>query len=270
MNGEKYDGLKYRLLKNPIFIQKYVKNDPDCDYEKYLREMVNASKFFRKLANQKEYIAPPREDDSECDAISDSYKIDFKLAVSSSQAEGNRMLSNRMILLCPGLVAETKPKVEGRSAEILLNFALCQYTRLEELISLNERVVDPIPLKKRNTDNAEVLRDHDVKDFLSNLRKDKNLLYLFPVEFFFDNDEHIMGEGIDIIAEALNDYFSLSFSIREYYGIKKDTFICSIYRNYFIVFQYFERGLVYVDRIPTDDCETFTRLKQRYDKGELD
>ena len=76
--------LRSGLLPAPMIITNYVEGDENCNYEKYLLEIVNASEMFRLLSGGKEYTAPDNEAHGENDANSEEYSLDFKLVESSS------------------------------------------------------------------------------------------------------------------------------------------------------------------------------------------
>ena len=59
--------LRSSLLPAPMIIKNYVIGDENCNYEKYLLEIVNASQVFRLLSGGKEYTAPDNEAHGEND-----------------------------------------------------------------------------------------------------------------------------------------------------------------------------------------------------------
>ena len=55
--------LKIRLLHPSLIVKNYVINENNqdglkCDYEQYLREMINASDYFLKKSNYEHYVGP--------------------------------------------------------------------------------------------------------------------------------------------------------------------------------------------------------------------
>lgn len=71
--------LKISYLPAPLIISKYVENKPNCNYEVYMRELLNVSKFFLEKSHQESYTAPDSEEKGQPDCISSSYNLDLKL-----------------------------------------------------------------------------------------------------------------------------------------------------------------------------------------------
>ncbi|WP_270331605.1 hypothetical protein [Lactococcus lactis] len=95
--------IRFKLLPPSTIIKNFVKGEPDCNYEKYLLELLNASKYFRKMSISK-FCAPVTESNGECDAISENYEIDFKLLASTTRLQASSQLSNRITKMSPGVI----------------------------------------------------------------------------------------------------------------------------------------------------------------------
>ena len=79
------------LLPSEMIIKNYIHGDPDCNYEKYLLEFVNASDFFRVKSDGDIYQSPESEENGQCDCISTSYQLDFKLIASKTALQARSM-----------------------------------------------------------------------------------------------------------------------------------------------------------------------------------
>lgn len=78
-----YDkALVAHLLPPEMIIKNFIQGDPDCNYEKYLLEFVNASTFFLSKFGGITYYRPESEESGQCDCISTRYQLDFKLVAS--------------------------------------------------------------------------------------------------------------------------------------------------------------------------------------------
>ncbi len=76
--------LKIKHL-HAVFINKgFVYNEEDYDYEKYLLELINNSLYFRKKSKFQLYSHSISESPGECDCISPTYQMDFKLLDSTT------------------------------------------------------------------------------------------------------------------------------------------------------------------------------------------
>ena len=85
------------LLPPEMIIKNYIHGDPDCNYEKYLLEFVNASDFFRVKSDGDIYQSPESEENGQCDCISTSYQFDFKLIASKTALQARSILQAKKI-----------------------------------------------------------------------------------------------------------------------------------------------------------------------------
>ena len=95
VNGaiDMYDkSLIAHLLPPEMIIKNYIHGDPDCNYEKYLLEFVNASDFFRVKSDGDIYQSPESEENGQCDCISTSYQFDFKLIASKTALQARSII----------------------------------------------------------------------------------------------------------------------------------------------------------------------------------
>ena len=65
-----------QLLPSEMIIKNYIHGDPDCNYERYLLEFVNASDFFRTKSGGDIYQSPESEENGQCDCIPTSYQLE--------------------------------------------------------------------------------------------------------------------------------------------------------------------------------------------------
>ena len=80
--------LMLRMLEAPVTVRNFVKNDPLCNYEFYMVELLNHSTEMRKL-HPKEFVWQGDQAHAECDAYSGDYGIDFKLIASQSRMKAS-------------------------------------------------------------------------------------------------------------------------------------------------------------------------------------
>ena len=96
--------IKYKFLPPATVIKNFVDGEEDCNYEKYLLELLNHSNYFEKKGKG-EYCHPPEESHGECDAISPNYELDFKLLASSSFLQAQSILSLSVSKIDDGIIA---------------------------------------------------------------------------------------------------------------------------------------------------------------------
>ena len=81
-----------KMLEAPVTVRNYVKNDPLCNYEFYMVELLNHSQEMRRLHPQA-FVWRGDQAHAECDAYSGDYGIDFKLIASQSRMKATSNLS---------------------------------------------------------------------------------------------------------------------------------------------------------------------------------
>ena len=114
VNGaiDMYDkSLIAHLLPPEMIIKNYIHGDPDCNYEKYLLEFVNASDFFRVKSDGDIYQSPESEENGQCDCISTSYQFDFKLIASKTALQARSILYPSKTEIVKGIIVTSEPKV---------------------------------------------------------------------------------------------------------------------------------------------------------------
>lgn len=90
-------------------ISNFVEGISDCNYEIYLRELINNSTYFRDKGKSA-YSEPPSEEAGQCDAISEEYELDFKLLYSQTKLMADSILKEQPMVLTSGIVAYAECK----------------------------------------------------------------------------------------------------------------------------------------------------------------
>ena len=242
--------MQAKELEAPLIIKGFVKNDPKCNYEIYLRELLNVSSWFQKLSPGK-FVKPDSESNGECDANNPSYSIDFKLLASKTSLMARRELSPQIELLCDGCWSNGK----SRNQEPIQATRLFAAFRDLELSQLKEM---------RNTGIKESGISNDIITAAKTRETPKNLLLFFPYIFSFQNP-HSQSEAQSLITDGLNHDFKPLFQYRSEYAENFDTYFVCLYENSFILSQVKNSKLVYRESIKTSNVRTFQKLKSYTD-----
>lgn len=256
------------MLPVPMILKNYVKENVLCDYELYLRELINESRFFLNLSNGEKYVQPNSESNGEPDAISLAYSLDFKLLESASLLEAQRQFSLGISMPKPGFHCYSVANRKGSTITVELHVAL----RLVKDISYFDEIWNEKPrsiqMFKRTSDNGEEQAKADMYKYVNDLRHEKNLLFFIPRIFYFNKNEKSFGEATRLIAEALTCDFLLSCQYRdslEYENI--DTYFSCIYRDFFLIFQFVGNGIIFVDSVSLSKSSTYQELYITYSHG---
>lgn len=242
--------LMLRMLEAPVTVRNFVKNDPLCNYEFYMVELLNRSKEMRKLHPQ-EFVWQGDQAHSECDAYSGDYGIDFKLIASQSRMKATSNFSHQYTLIMDGVTAVGESKANALHREKEMNVtkmhAALRQTSLEDL----ERI--------RN--GTGLLPDEkDIQVFLKKLETKKNLLLFYPYEFSFQKNLH-PEDGIEFLKSALQNDFVNAFRYRSKVLPDFDTFLTTVYYNDFVLFGIIDNQLKLMDVVSGNDCPTFKHLR---------
>ena len=244
-----YDqSLTAHLLPSEMIIKNYVHGDPDCNYEKYLLEFVNASTFFVKKSGGNVYRSPESEEKGQCDCISPNYQLDFKLIASKTALQARSILCSSKAEIAKGVIVTGAPKVKNGSIKATRIHAALRGYNYEDLRKLRETSV-----KKQGIEN-------DIIELLKTLETRKHLLLFFPYKFEFQNSYEFF-DGITQIQNALNGDFRCAMQYRAHeVETGLDTYMAFIYDNR-IVFMILEATqLSYIDSVNLACSPVYMRL----------
>lgn len=242
--------LMLKILEAPVTVRNFVKNDPLCNYEFYMVELLNHSQKMRKIHPQA-FVWHGDQAHAECDAYSGDYGIDFKLIASQSRMKATSNLSPQHEVDSNGAIVsfESKSSVLNREKEITVTrlHAALRQKSLEDL----ERIKDDtglIPIEK------------DIQGFLKKLKTKKNLLLFYPYEFSFTENQH-PDNAIETLTKALQNDFVNAFRYRSKVLPDYETYLTTVYYNDFVLYRIVDNQLDLMDVVPGSNCPTFEHLR---------
>ena len=238
------------MLAAPVTVKNYVKNDPLCNYEFYMVELLNHSHEMRKHHPQA-FVWQGDQAHAECDAYSGDYGIDFKLIASQSRMKATSNFSSQYILLPNGvtLTHESKASFLDREKEMTVTrmHAALRQTSLEDLERIRSNT-DLLPYEK------------DIQVFLKKLETKKNLLLFYPYEYSFTDNQHPKNE-IEVLTKALQNDFVSAFRYRSKVLPDFETYLTTVYYNDFVLLKIVDNQLDLMDIVSGNDCPTFKHLR---------
>lgn len=242
--------LRARLLPAVLICKNFIEGMDDCNYEIYLRELVNASSYFRTKSNGLKYEAPKQEAHGECDCISESYELDFKLIASKTALQARNLFSGGIREIAKGVLGYGDPKMKSdnpRYKPILATriFAALRSLSLSELKSIRNR-----DLKKPGV-------EADIKALLETLETKKNVLLFFPYVFSTEKEYDVTAD----IIEAISHDFTEAFKYRNEAASPFDTYLTFLYDGYFVIAVVDENKLRFVDKVEEMSCPTYMKFK---------
>ena len=130
------------------------------------------------------------------------------------------------------------------------------YILINILKSLSKEDIEKISKSPKNQlDEFQKL----VKDYIDNIRKNKNILYFVPYNLYFENK--VMNNDIlDLLVERLSEGLKGFLEYRISHIEKKDTYIGFI-SNKNIIFLKYDCKLKVYDKVPISESILFSRIK---------
>lgn len=240
--------MKGTMLPAPLIITDFVHGEDKCNYELYLLELINTSKWFSEKYPGG-FQKPTSESNGECDAINENYQLDFKLLAGKTALQARSILSPQ-IYTENGVTYFCTSKDNGNIQATRI-FAAFRNLSLDDLIEL------------KNSDTKKYGIENDVCTALRKFETKKNLLLFFPYKFTFEKP-HPYDEAVRSITEALNHDFKTAFLFRDQYASKYDTFLTCLYGEAFLIYYVRDGELQLCDSVATNDIKLFTRLLEDY------
>lgn len=245
--------LTAKLLQAPLICKGFISGMDDCNYEIYLREVVNASMYFKGRSNGAEYTAPPEEAHGEWDCISENYSLDVKLIASETALRARNLFSSGIHKMAEGVTVYTVPKITSDNPR----YKPIQATRIFAAL----RSIDVAELKTiRNSKGKKQGIETDIKALLETLETQKHILMFFPYEFFTETDNDFPTVVSEVI-EVLSQDFSEAFKYRKEVAPEFDAYFMFIYAGQFVIMELCENELKLIDTVAETSSPTYMKLK---------
>ena len=244
-----YSPLHFKMLEAPLIIKNYVSGDKACNYEAYLKEIINASLWFTHHFAQP-FCSPENENHGECDVYSGDYGLDFKLIASKTALQAKSIHSFQIYRMLDGAYAFCGPKKSGNMKVTRFPQAIRGKT-IDELLKIRDDAT-----KKQGIEN-------DISEYISTLETSKNLLLFFPYRFSFDI-QGTLSDDIESIVKACKEDFHNTFTYRATLFPTLDTFFVFLYDYFFICCKWIDSDLHFIDAIPVEKADTFMHLAWTY------
>lgn len=252
MTMDKDQGLYFKILPASLLITGFVNGNPNSSEEKYLLEFVNASRYFRQKSNGEIFCSPPGQSNGECDCISKSYKLDFKLLISSSLAKAKNLFSRSITQPLPCVTAYGEPKKSLGDKDYNPISATFLHTWLREIS--NDELWD-ISLSNDESEPAY----KDIHFILKAINKPKNLLCMLPYEYYYNANMEYSFQEERVINTIIGDFNSIA-QYRKRAQPDYETYIAFVFWNNFFILNCSKTDVVVVDKLPTNSSKTFQYL----------
>lgn len=213
---------------------------PNVTYEHFLIDIINFSQYFStKHSFMEHFVLTTEQSHGEDDAYTSTYQLDFKLLVGSDVMR----VRNRNM-----------PEVDySHSSErfVFIKTKECEEEQPDETILL-----DIAKLKIEDLRN-EVYTNDSIRSVVKNIKKPKNIFMYYPYEFIFDNKIEYAAN----VSEVLKVFRTL-LTYRDELELGKDTFLCIKVDDYFEIYEWVDKKLVYRDKVSEYISASYLDLKR--------
>lgn len=245
--------VKEQLRIRPLrigFVKKDYIGNFDSNYEEYLTDFLNNSKFVEDNGNKKFHIISKQEN-GEYDVTNGIYALDYKLLIDSKTAENMSYYSETIEVDENGAVYYGMSKKIGNWIRYYFPNILKGLSKQDfEEINCSE---------KKNLNEIQKL----VKDYIDKILKNKNILYFIPYNLFFE-DEKMTKEEIVFVVDILSEGLKGFIDYRTSYIKDKDTYFCFISNNN-IVFLKYDGILRLYDIVSIDTSKLYLKISDLSD-----
>lgn len=215
--------LMEKMLDAPLIIRGFVNDEPKCNYERYMTELLNCSTLFMNKTGGEKLCWKEKQDNGECDAATSSYSIDYKLLATKSSLQAKRETSGSITKMADGCIAFGVGRLPaGEKFTYIRTVAALRSYSLEELEKISAG----------GKDNVE----KNVSVILKNVRTKKNLLLFYPYIMSF-SEPHTFRDGCKSIENAFNEDLNQIRLYRDLNAPGFETYICTIYENKLLIFE---------------------------------
>ena len=227
-----------------VVLNNFVKNEEDSNYELFLLEFLNRSKYFQGKSKYNLYQKPAKESNGECDAISIEYSIDFKLLASPSCCKALRLTSNSIKKTTMG-VAYGNARTIGEEQTMTVLHNLFRDKKLNDLLLIRN---------EEENISSEDMHDYDILNTLKTMETQKNLLLFFPFRFYTD-EEIAFDKMLKIINKNLQYWFGTLAEYREF-----EAYLLTEYDNHFLLYLFSSSGFELLEVFDDSRLPTYQKL----------
>lgn len=251
------NSLMEKLLPAAFICKGFIEGIPDCNYERYLLEVVNASTYFMRKSLNEAYLAPAEEAHGEYDCYSSNYAVDFKLIAGETALRARNLFSESIQDTGFGIIVYGRPKTTSDDPQ----YKPIQATRIHAALrSMTLKDLKSI----RNSQEKRQGIVSDIRSFLKTLETKKHLLLFFPFEFSIEQEENFDDDVKEII-KAVNGDFKEAWEYRREVAVQYDTYLVFLYASHFVITALDDNGLLFADAVQEKFCPTYIRIKSYMD-----
>lgn len=234
--------INYKIL-NILFIKKdYIKNF-DSNYENYLNDFINNSRFVKDNGN-KIFLLNKKQSEGQPDSSNGEYELEYKLFIDTETLINKSNYSDTITIDSNGARIYGASKKEGRHLIVNIKKLLSLYS----LNQLNE-------IKNKKLPNKE---ESKIKRIINKLEIDKNIVFMIPYEYYYDSNI-IDDKTLNFIIKKFSRDYNASILYRKQYT-SKDTYIAFFIKDYIIFTKEINFQLVFYDKVEVNKSKIYKEI----------
>ncbi|MCR8968239.1 hypothetical protein [Streptococcus zalophi] len=241
--------LKFKTMPAAVILNNFVENETRSNYELFLLEYLNQSDFFQTKSNHKPYHRPESESNSEWDALSDNYSIDFKLLASPSLLRGLRLKSKQISVSEVGIITYSAPRNINDDIRYSELHALIRPLKLNDIIAI----------RNQSENIKQYSYEYEISNVLKTVETQKNILLLFPKRFIFE-ETISFDEAVMIIGEALKNDFDELSRYREIKANRFEAYLLAEFNDHFLLYSFNPDGFELIESFDSKQLVTYRKL----------
>lgn len=231
-------------MLNIAFIKKDFIENFDSNYEIYLSEFINNSRFVWDNGNNF-FKLNTCQSNGESDISNDFYELDFKIFADEETIVNKSNYSGNIEIDSNGVRIYSISNMKGQ-------YRVCNLKKITSDYSVDE--LNKIKLKLNPTPE-----EAKVKRLLNKLEVNKNLLFLIPNIYYYDGNK-VNDEILDFIVNTFSDDFKYILEYRKQY-IDKDTYIAFFIEGYIVFLKEVNLKLIYYDKVDVSVSSHFEEIQ---------
>lgn len=221
--------LMFKNLGTSFIKKNFIKNYKS-NYEEYLTELINHSKFVSDYGNEK-FERIKDQSKGQADIKNSIYELDYKLLIDNQTVRNLKYYSENITIDENGIRTYSASEKEGNWRRYFL-------TNIMKEFDINDfhRIEKSAP---RELNEYEIL----LRNYLDKLSVDKNILYYLPYNFSFENtkmDEVAFGEIAKIFSKDLRGAIAYRAE-----NTNKDTYLCFLSGENMVFLKYIDEFVLY-------------------------
>lgn len=236
--------INYKILNISFMKKDYIENY-DSNYEQYLNEFINNSRFVTDN-NNSFFVLNCTQSMGEPDSSNGFYELEFKLFIDEETLVNKSNYTESICIDSNGARIYGASKRQGVYQLVNLKSLLSKYT-FETFNSL----------KNKNSLNKEEAK---IKRFLEKLEIDKNIIFLIPYVYYYDSYNIGDQNVLEFLISKFSKEYQNSIKYRKQYT-KKDTYIAFFIEDYIVFTKENESKLYFYDKVEINKSEKFIEIK---------